>query len=75
MDKALEATGPIQNKGMSNNRKRPISLTDETPTESPQSKKLNRGDKHDSTDSDDGASLTKILQSNEDPDEAIRNYL
>lgn len=53
-----------------------VSPTAETPTKAPQSKKLNRGcDIHDSTDSHDNACLKKILQTSENPDEAVRNYL
>ena len=76
MDKAQEVTGPVRNKGTSNHRKRPISPTSETLTEAPQPKKVNQGcNDNDTTDDDEIASLKAILQSNENPDEAVRKYL
>ncbi|ERF68426.1 hypothetical protein EPUS_03744 [Endocarpon pusillum Z07020] len=76
MDEAQEATGPVRDKGRSNNRKRLFSPTAETLTEAPPPKRVNRGcDENDSTDDHEIASLKAILGLNENPDEALRKYL
>ena len=76
MDEGQEATGRVEGKGKSNDRKRPISPTAETLTEAPQPKKLNQNCKdYDSKGDREIAALLASLKTNENPDEPLRKYL
>ncbi|KAF7507737.1 hypothetical protein GJ744_010166 [Endocarpon pusillum] len=76
MDEAQEATGPVRDRGISNNRKRLISPTAETLTEAPPPKKVKQGcDENDSMDDREIASLQALLLLNGNPNESLDEHL